>query len=155
MAKKNKPSDVFKHIDMHGGDKSVCWEWLGGVTGIGRPSFSLGGGKITPYRLVYELIHGVKLERKEIICHQCDNPVCCNPDHLKLGTHQDNMNEMKERERHGLPHHTINAIRKLHSEGRQQTEIAELYGVHKSTIGRIVRNDAYQHVKETLNQDGD
>jgi predicted XRE-type DNA-binding protein len=140
----NKTHDVFTKVNMHGGDTSVCWEWLGGVTGAGRPAFDIGGRKVTPYRLVYELVTGEVLGKGQLIRHKCDNPICCNPTHIIPGTHQENMNDMKERSRHGLPAVAVKAIKKLLSQrDKSHQEIADLYGVDRSTIGRIARGESY------------
>lgn len=143
----NKATTVFTKIDMHGGDTTVCWEWKGGVTGAGRPAFDLGGKKVTPYRLVYELVFGEKIPKNMVVRHKCDNPICCNPHHIELGTHIENMRDMKERNRHGLPAIAVKAIRKLLKAGQKtHEEIAALYGVERSTIGRIARGEAYDAI---------
>lgn len=147
--------DVFKFINMHNGDKDVCWEWKGYLTGKGRPSFGLNGSKVTPYRLTYELLHGVEVPKGVPMLHSCDNPICCNPYHVAPGTHQKNMDEMKERERHGLPHHVVRAIRKLRAAGRSQKEVSELYGVDISTISRIDRGASYSHVADETDEEQD
>lgn len=151
----NKATTVFTKINMHGGDTTVCWEWLGGVTGAGRPAFDLGGKKVTPYRLVYELVFGEKIPKNMVVRHKCDNPICCNPHHIELGTHIENMKDMKERSRHGLPAVAVKAIRKLLREGEQTHDtIAKLYGVERSTIGRIARGEAYDAIP-TEDETGD
>ncbi len=154
----NKPIDVFRYINLHGNDKSVCWEWtagLGGRPNDKRPYFTIDGSRRLAYRIVYELVNGAEIAQGALIRHTCDNRICCNPDHLVMGTHQDNMNDMKERERHGLPHHTVRAIRRLLAtellDGRNQythKEIAERFGISRQEVTEINRGTVYQHVKE-------
>ena len=138
MARKNKPEDVFKHIDMKGGDHGQCWPWTRGVNQKdGRPYFTFNGKCRPAYAIVLELATGTKQKKGKMALHSCDNPICCNPSHLNWGTHQDNMNEMKERERHGLPRTVIRAIRNLLSDNRPHQQIANLYGVSRETITAI------------------
>jgi hypothetical protein len=137
MPRKNIPADVFKHIDMHNGDKSQCWEWKGKVNAKDkRPYFTIENKRKPSYVYVLEQVSGQK-QRKRMVLHKCDNRICCNPSHLSWGTHQDNMNDMKERERHGLPKTVIRAVLALLSIGRTQRSIAELYGVSRETISAI------------------
>jgi len=137
MTRKNTPVMVFLHIDMHEGDKNVCWEWTGKVNKKdGRPYFTCEGSRRPAYSWVLQLSSG-EYEKGRLARHSCDNPICCNPEHLSWGTHQDNMNDMKERERHGLPATIVRSIRKLRSEGKTQQEVAELYGVSRETISAI------------------
>jgi hypothetical protein len=136
MARKNTPHDVFKHIDMTSmPDK--CWEWKGKVNAKdGRPYFTIEGKRRPAYAIVLEVFKGEAQEGR-VARHSCDNPICCNPHHLTWGSHQDNMNDMKERERHGLPKTVVRAIRRLLGEGRTQQEIADLYGVSREAISAI------------------
>ncbi len=47
------------------------------------------------------------------------------------------MDDMVERERHGLPKTVVRAIRKLRIEGRTQSDIADLYGISREAISAI------------------
>jgi hypothetical protein len=143
----NKAKDVFRSIDMTGG-RNACWPFKGKTNSKGRPYFTISGKKHLAYRLAYELVHGEGSLKDYIARHTCDNEICCNPYHIVKGDHQQNMDDMKERERHGLPHHTVRAIRKLANDGRTHTAIAELYGIVRSTVTEIVSGVHYSHVKE-------
>jgi len=67
---------------------------------------------------------------------------------MSLGDVQQNSNDMKERERHGLPHNSVKAIKRLLQQGRQHNDIADLYGVSRELITAIANGRVYQHVKE-------
>lgn len=74
----------------------VCWNWT--ATGQRYGSFSFGKGIYKANRMAYFLHYGV--DPKELsVMHSCDNPKCCNPNHLSLGTHYDNMQDMKNKNR--------------------------------------------------------
>lgn len=81
---------------------SGCWEWRGATRGNGYGALSLsryGLDEAPVHRLMYERFIGL-IPDGLIIRHKCDNPPCCNPDHLEVGTHWDNMQDMVERGRH-------------------------------------------------------
>ena len=148
--RRNKPEDVFKYINMHNGDISVCWEWthtLGGRADQRRPYFTVSGKKRIAYHIVYELVHGSTIPEGQIIRHMCDNGICCNPHHHVLGTHQQNMDDMKERERHGLSHYVVKAMRTLSKEGVTHEEIAKRYGVARRTVTDAVNGTTYSEIE--------
>lgn len=149
MTRANQPHDVFRSVDMTGGP-NACWPFKGKLNSKGRPYFTVRGEKHIAYRLTYELVNGFGSLDGKIARHKCDNEKCCNPNHIEKGDHQENMNDMKERERHGLPHHTIRAIRKLGAteNGPTQQEIADLYGIGRSTVAEILSGKNYSHVKD-------
>lgn len=131
-----------------------CWPFTGGLNSTGRPYISIEGKKLLAYRVVYELVTGRELERTDTIMHGCDNPVCCNPAHLQVGDHDTNMKEMRDRERHGLPHHTVRAIRKLVAAGATHKSVGDLYGLGRSTVTEIVSGLKYRDVTEE-SEDGE
>ena len=151
--KANLKIDVFRVIDMTGGN-DACWPFTGKTNDKNRPWFTCEGKKFLAYRLVYELVHGEGSLEGMFARHKCDNEICCNPRHIIKGTHQDNMNDMKERERHGLPHHTVRAIRKLGAVGITHRAIADRFGIARSTVSEIVERKSYQHVLQEGEGDG-
>lgn len=147
--------EVFQFINIpikdNAADKDVCWEWKQDAPVAGRdnrPTFTFGGRRMLAYRVTYELMIKADLDSDTILRHRCDNKMCCNPYHLDEGTHQQNMDDMKERERHGLPHHTVKAIKKLLSKNRPHDEIADLYGISRQTVTAINTGRIYKHVAD-------
>ena len=139
MPHKNLPTDVFKSINMHNGDINVCWEWTGKVNKKdGRPYFTARRRRRPAYVVVLELVGGTTQKKKKQALHSCDNPICCNPTHLSWGTHQQNMDDMVKKGRHGLPKIAVRAIKKLCVESNQtQQEIADLYGISREAVSAI------------------
>lgn len=76
-----------------------CIEWTGHkCQGYGGYHGYRGNKSTAAHRLVYELFVG-KIPEDKMVCHHCDNSLCVNLTHLYIGTHQENMNDMKERNR--------------------------------------------------------
>lgn len=88
---------------------SGCIEWTGSRNRAGYGSISVGGrteGRRSTHRLAWELTNGSIPDGMQIL-HHCDNPPCCNPAHLFLGTRSENMADM---------------ISKGRSQGQKKTE---------------------------------
>lgn len=76
-----------------------CLEWTGSLDKNGYGKLKVQGKQYYTHRIAYQLGYG--LDPKELfVCHKCDNPKCVNPQHLFLGTHQDNMDDMLRKGRH-------------------------------------------------------
>lgn len=131
MGRKNEYHDVFKHIDLKPVWPMTCWLWVASVSDKGMPYFQVEKRKYVAYRLVYWLTHPTWdiLNRREMILHTCvdangvsvDNPLCCNPDHLRPGTHEQNMLDMMLRSRKGLTKSAIFDIVKIHKDNPELT----------------------------------
>lgn len=86
-------------IPAHRPELGPCWEWTGGRTpdGYGRhrwlskPDYS--------HRIMWLLEHG-SIPSGMHVLHACDNPPCCRPEHLWLGTQSDNARDRNEKLRH-------------------------------------------------------
>ena len=69
-----------------------CWEWSGGKTTFGHGLIYPGDYKAytSAHRVAYQMYYGVVLPFEQCVLHRCDNPPCCNPHHLFVGTKGDN-----------------------------------------------------------------
>ena len=87
---------LMSNIDISAGPGG-CHPWIGSkyVQGYGR----IGRRGIYPHRWLLGYLRGTPLDPDEHALHHCDNPACCNPEHLYVGTHQDNMRDVAERKR--------------------------------------------------------
>lgn len=74
-----------------------CWEWLGFKNWTGYGSVRVFDIPMPVSRYSYELHAGQRIPPGLLVRHKCDNPACCNPDHLELGTHADNRRDLQER----------------------------------------------------------
>lgn len=107
------------------------------------------------HRLAWELVNGA-IPEGVLVCHTCDNPKCCNPQHLWLGTNAENIEDMRRkgraRSRRGasnknakLSMDQAREMRRLYSAGGvSQQAIADALGVTQRVISLIVRNVSYK-----------
>lgn len=125
-----------------------CWLWNRGCSTKHRYGIMyLQGSMRYAHRLAWIAFKG-HIPSDKFVCHKCDVPSCVNPDHLFLGTHQDNMADMarKGRRRHkscgaraGRAVLTEAQVREIRADTRGPRELARLYGVtHPTIIG--IRN---------------
>jgi hypothetical protein len=127
-----------------------CWPWTGCRDEDGYGLLALkwddGWRNRRTHRLSYELHRG-EIPPGMYVLHSCDNPACCNPAHLRLGTQADNGADMKARGRckrngyHRRVHDdaTIQAIRAAVAAGAMQKDVAARFGVSRSYVSALVR----------------
>lgn len=89
-----------------------CWPWIAKAkTRFGYGAVRWKGATVTAHRVAYELTYG-PIPCGMSVRHGCDNPPCCNPAHLSLGSQSDNVNDAKQRSRFpkGQAHHWSSRI---------------------------------------------
>jgi hypothetical protein len=135
---------------------SGCWEWQGAKTD-GYGNIRLGGRagrNVRAHRLAYELACGL-IPEGMIVCHHCDNPPCCNPDHLFLGSHAANVADKITKgrgihgEKNGIARLTVSAVKMIRRRcdaGETQRSLARELGVSETTISRVVHRHLWGHV---------
>lgn len=131
---------------------SGCWLWSGyDVSGYGRTRFGARCNRVLVHRLIFETVVG-PIPEGMCVCHRCDNPSCCNPDHLFLGTLSDNTQDMLAKGRGGhksgernptsvLTDAEVRMIRRMVSAGESQAEVARRFCVTQSSVSRIAIGD--------------
>ena len=87
---------LWDKIDRRG--EHECWPWTAGTGSRGYGRFKYRGRMQYAHRLVFEDEYGPIPDGLEV-CHSCDNPPCCHPEHLSIGTRTDNMRDAVEKGR--------------------------------------------------------
>lgn len=140
--------------------KTNCWEWQRAKNIHGYGTITINRATRTVYREMYKLINGEITDELHVL-HDCDNPSCCNPKHLHLGTISDNMKECYDRGRSKLrpvslrgtknPNHKITEldvikIRNKYQNGLKQIEIAKIFNISQTQVSDIVNYKAWKQL---------
>lgn len=86
----------WRHVEV--GAPTECWEWTGSRLKFGHGAWDGPLGKTTAHRYAWMLTQG-EIPNGTVVRHACDNPPCCNPAHLEIGTQRDNVEDMIRRGR--------------------------------------------------------
>lgn len=148
------------------GSKGECWPWLGGCSNYKQLSgkvFSYGvfwsdRTKHKSHRFASEFRYGL-LPCRIQACHHCDNPICCNPHHLFIGTQRENTIDMVKKGRNrygiGINHNsvklTLEQVLRIKREfpDRKDGWAANLgreFGVRRGTITAIGFGKSWKHL---------
>jgi hypothetical protein len=149
----NRPIPVnerfWKYVDVRGEDD--CWEWTAYRNEDGYGKLRDGQSTTSTHRISWE-IHFGEIPEGMLVCHKCDNPPCCNPAHLFLGTYLDNSTDKinKGRDNHSsgenhpgakLTWDKVRNIRKEYIPGKFGCRrLANKYGIDRSTVYDIISN---------------
>jgi hypothetical protein len=134
---------------------SGCWNWKLSLTSNGYGKVKFRGRTYRANRLAYEAFNGALPNHLDAL-HSCDNKPCCNPAHLRAGTHQDNMDEMKARglvkpargTAHGLTtldEGDVRCLRVLVAFGTVNG-VASRFGVSARTVRRVRDRESWGHL---------
>ncbi len=158
----SREPNFWARVDRKNDDE--CWNWMGLKKQSPKnpsPYGSLGwNGKVTgAHRVAFEIANG-EIPKGMMVLHTCDNTLCCNPAHLYIGDHAQNMRDMVDRRRRKgagsgqlngrakLTQNQASEIRAVYAAGGlSQDKIASMYGVSQFAISAIVRNKRYKEVQ--------
>lgn len=116
----------------------ACWEWMGGGNGVGYGQVRLNHRQIGTHQAAWELTHGAVPPGMWVL-RKCENPLCCNPNHLYLGTAKDNRRRMSK-----LTRAQADDIRRRYDAGTaKQKDLAAEYRVSIMMVNLIVNRKAW------------
>lgn len=138
--------ELFQSLDMKG--HADCWEWKHSRDKYGYGMAYFNSRRNYTHRIAFTLLVG-PIPAGMLVCHKCDNPPCCNPAHLFVGTVKDNTLDRNAKgraprqdgERNGnaaLGPSAVAKIRALAASGVKQTHIATMFGVSSQAVSLIV-----------------
>ena len=135
--------------------KEECWNWTASkIRGYGQMSKGKNKSPYRAHRLSWMINRGEIKDNLHVL-HHCDNPSCVNPNHLFLGTQQDNMKDMVSKNRQQrvsaekatgskLTWKNVNSIRSEYENGGvSMKDLAIKYGVWRATISSVLRNKSW------------
>jgi hypothetical protein len=143
-AKKNTHQTFLDRIKV---SESGCWEWQHNKDSRGYGQISINGVHWKSHRYSYHYFKG-DIGNLNVL-HKCDNPSCCNPDHLFLGNQSDNAIDMIKKGRTTVAKTTpekVLKIRDLFASGLKRKEIAEICEVSRRVVESILSNKSWTHV---------
>lgn len=141
------------------GRASECWPWIAKAKTIwGYGVFNIGKGRgiVGAHRLAWVMANGVDIPQGQFILHSCDNPKCCNPAHLRVGSPKENMDDMHSKGRARFVAHkgvkngraklSEQDIRSIREFSGTQKEAARKWGVSQGHVHRIRNGIAWKEV---------
>lgn len=141
------------------GKSNECWIWIGYKNSENYGVIKINGLDYRANRVSWTIQNG-KIPDGKLICHTCDNPPCCNPNHLKAETQKWNMQDRESKgrsnratcERHWnakMTRDKVISIREKYATGKfLQREIGEEYGVSSKLISSIISRHRWNFKEE-------
>lgn len=157
------PERLWERVQRADGDG--CWEFIGSRQKFGHGLIGVNGRVVKAHRLAWELTYG-PIPDGMLVCHRCDNPPCCRPDHLFLGTARDNTQDAIVKNRRGAPpvrrgeqhpHRKLAGsdvveIRRLLGLGSPQKDLAARFGIGAAQMSRIANGKQWKGVESVKSE---
>jgi len=145
------------------GNDDECWPWTGMVTKSGYGRVRFNGGRYYAHRVIFWMANkGVielaapKIDRDTVgfLLHKCDNPICCNPSHLMVGSQLDNIRDRDRKNRHAdfsgsknpnskFSMEQVLTMREEYKNGKTAKALAAEKNVTYSCMKRLLRGKTY------------
>jgi hypothetical protein len=141
--RRNLPVEARVWASIHIWPPDQCWPWIASQTDSGYGRLKVGKHYERAHRLVWELLNG-PIPDGLVVRHNCDNKLCCNPEHLLLGTQADNIADRVERDR-SVNHHSaeaITAVRERVAAGEKLVDVAADLGMSKGYASKLINGKA-------------
>lgn len=139
------------------GDPSECWTWTRAANEKGYGVVYVDGVRWKTHRFAWFATFG-PIPAGLMVLHNCDNPPCCNPDHLRLGTNADNVRDMITKGRNSPPPNNAGWNKKDIPEDLLGTipdyKLAKQIGVDRTVIMRRRQRLKIQSYAERTGQTG-
>lgn len=129
-----------------------CWEWQGHVMQNGYGQVGHQRRVLYTHKAAWLLAKG-EIPEGSYVLHRCDNRRCCNPEHLFLGTHADNMDDMVRKGRHaygprnGHAKLAVEQVREIKASKEAGRVLAKRLGVSEATISMIRSGKNWSHIQ--------
>jgi hypothetical protein len=157
----NTPDVLWSKVERRGPNE--CWPWTGWRHDKGYGRVEIKNQTYYAHRVIFDLANPGIIElrddgtKSQCVLHLCDNPICCNPRHLFIGTHLDNMRDKTAKGRQARFRGTTSPRAKLTAEdvffmrlqkkyGATKNALAQLYEVSTATISGALYGRHYQDV---------
>ncbi len=126
-----------------------CWPWRLSIGTHGYGQAYDGKRTVLAHRRAWQLVHG-PIPTGMLVCHTCDNKLCCNPAHFFLGTDKDNAMDKARKGRTAakLSPDKVREIRRRHAAGGvSMYRLAIEFGVNRRAIVFAIRGVTWAHVE--------
>ena len=148
---------VNKDGPLHSKLGTKCWLWMGHTHAKGYGKLTFFNDTRAAHRMSWELTHGPPGQL--FVCHHCDNRKCVNPEHLFLGTTDDNMADMVSKGRGALGDRNsqlklseseVQSILEGITQGKSQRALAKAFNCDKRTIKSIASGKTWRRLSQHL-----
>ena len=132
---------LAQYSDRSGGP-NACWLFTGDLKPNGYGSFMFARKRDLAHRWAWKLAHDSIIPAGMVIRHKCDNPPCCNPKHLEIGTQEQNVADsyIRGRRRGRISAELVDAIRARKDDGVSMASVGREFGVGPTTVNAIWRD---------------
>ena len=160
----NTPEVLWSKVDKRGEDE--CWEWKGFKNNKGYGRTWINDKGYYAHRVIYSLAYPNTISLNAptstietgFLLHTCDNPACCNPKHLWIGTHKDNMEDKAKKGRCPdfsgdkgpnckLSMEQAREARLFRKNGMSARELAIKFEISLASMKTLLRGDSYKESK--------